>query len=337
MKANQRTSVAFRYARYILILSAIFLINSFNAAASQLDIVGPAGSQQFGTATIALPNGNIVITDPLFDLPGPITDVGAVYLYNGKTGALISTITGSTASDSIGGTTAANIVVLANGNYLIRSANWDNGAVADAGAVTFCGCGTTGCSGVVSAANSLVGSTATDNVGSFGATILTNGNYVVRSQNWDNGAATNVGAITFCNGTTGCVGAVTPANSLVGSTAADVIGNVGVEVLPNNNYLVRSSSWDNGAATSAGAVSFCSGTTGCVGPGFSGKFFGRFDCQVERTRSRNPTQQRQLHRNCFNLGQRRNGKCRSGNFLQRHNGLFGRYFGGKFAYRFVLE
>ena len=42
------------------------------------------------------------------------------------------------------------------------------------------GSGTTGVSGAVSAANSLVGTTANDFVGSFGVTALSNGNYVVR-------------------------------------------------------------------------------------------------------------------------------------------------------------
>ena len=71
---------------------------------------------------------------------------------------------------------------------------WDNGAATDAGAVTW-GSGTAGVSGVVSAANSLVGSTANDQVGYGGVTALSNGNYVVRSPAWDNGAATDAGAV----------------------------------------------------------------------------------------------------------------------------------------------
>jgi hypothetical protein len=51
--------------------------------------------------------------------------------------------------------------------------------------------------GPVSAANSLVGSTANDNVGSGAVRQLTNGDYVVASPNWDNGAAINVGAATW--------------------------------------------------------------------------------------------------------------------------------------------
>ena len=263
MQINQRTSAAFRYARYIFILSAIFLISGINIAASQLDIVGPTGSGIFGATVVALPNGNIVVVDTGYDAPGPVADVGAVYLYNGKTGALISTITGSTATDNIGSSTTG-ITVLANSNFVIRSVNWDNGTAVNAGAATFCS-GVTGCSGVVSAANSIVGTTAADNPGSGGVVALGNGNYVLRTPNWDApGPIANVGAVTFCSGMTGCSGAITAANSLVGSTASDTISSSGVFVLPNNNFVVSSSgSWDNGATLNAGAMTFCSGTTGC--------------------------------------------------------------------------
>ena len=263
MQNNQKTSVAFRYARYILILSAIFLISGINIYASQLDIVGPAGSGAFGGTVVSLPNGNIVVVDTTYDAPGPIVDVGAVYLYNGKTGALISTITGSTTLDNIG-SSATGITVLANGNFVIRSPNWDNGAVVSSGAVTFCS-GTTGCSGVVSAANSLVGSTASDTISSGGVFPLPNNNFIVSSNTtWDNGAATNAGAITFCSGTTGCpIGAVSAANSLIGSTASDSVGTP--VILPNSNFVIFASNWDNGASANVGAATFCSGTTGCVG------------------------------------------------------------------------
>ena len=66
----------------------------------------------------------------------------------------------------------------------------------DAGAVTW-GNGTSGTTGVVSAANSLVGSTADDQVGGDywdgGVIMLTNGNYVVSIPQWDNGSIDGCG------------------------------------------------------------------------------------------------------------------------------------------------
>ncbi len=225
-------------------------------AAIQINIPAPAGSGRFGNLVTALPNGNIIVTDPEFDLPG-LTNVGAVYLYNGATGVLISRLTGSTAGDSVGN---RDVRVLPNGNYVVVSVSWSSGA----GAITWCN-GTTGCTGAVSLANSLVGSTSGDNIGSDGITILTNGNFVVHSQGWDNGGLNDVGAVTLCNGTTGCTGAVSPSNSLVGSAAQDRIGSANITVLTNGNYIVSSSIWNNGPISDAGAVSFCNGTTGCTG------------------------------------------------------------------------
>jgi len=208
-----------------------------------------------------LPNGNFVVTDPGFDASAPVVlDVGAVYLYR-PDGVLISTLRGSTASDRVG---SSGVIVLGNGNYVISSAIWDNGAASNAGAATF-GSGTTGISGVVSATNSLVGSTANDFISSDGITALSNGNYVVINRNWDNGATVDAGAATFGSGTTGISGSVSPVNSLVGSSAGDLVGESGLTALSNGNYVVSSPLWNNGAARAAGAATFGSGTIGISG------------------------------------------------------------------------
>jgi hypothetical protein len=73
---------------------------------------------------------------------------GAAYLYNGRTGALISALTGLAPNDQIG----IEVTTLTNGNYVVQNLEWGGGR----GAVTF-GNGRTGVSGTVSASNSLVG------------------------------------------------------------------------------------------------------------------------------------------------------------------------------------
>jgi hypothetical protein len=205
-------------------------------------------------AVLSAPYYNIVVTKPS-DSTAAAT-AGAVYLYNGLTAALISTILGSTAADQIG---SGGIVTLSgNGNYVFRSPNWDNGVVLNAGAVTW-GSALVGVSGSVSSFNSLVGTTGSDQVGSTAVTALSNGNYVVASSNWDNGATTNVGAVTWGNGATGTAGAVSTANSLYGTVATDQVGSGGVTALSNGNYVVRSPHWINGAVADAGAVTWLSG------------------------------------------------------------------------------
>src|SRR5689334_21411918 len=60
----------------------------------------PADGNQFGTQITPLPTGNVVITSPFDDAGG--TDAGAVYLFNGRTGELISTLIGSHPDDHVG-------------------------------------------------------------------------------------------------------------------------------------------------------------------------------------------------------------------------------------------
>ncbi len=220
----------------------------------------PAPGNNFGETVVALSTGNVVITSPNDNAGG--TAAGAVYLFDGATGALISTLTGSHAGDHVG---SGGVTTLSDGNYVVSSPMWGNGAAASAGAVTW-GNGTAGVSGAVSATNSLIGSTTNDSVGGFGGgvTALSNGNYVVSSPNWSNGAAGSAGAVTWGSGTAGLSGVVSATNSLVGSTANDDVGG-GVTPLANGNYVVSSPAWSNGAAGSAGAVTWGSGTAGVSG------------------------------------------------------------------------
>jgi len=228
-------------------------------------LVGSTANDKVGSGGIkALTNGNYVVASPVWD-NGATADAGAVTWSSGTTGisgavTADNSLVGSTATDQVG---SGGITALTNGNYVVISPFW-NGAMTDAGAVTW-GSGTTGISGAVSADNSLVGSKANDKVGSGGITALTNGNYVVASPGWDNGATADTGAVTWSSGTTGISGAVSAANSLVGSKASDKVGSGGITVLTNDNYLVVSPLWDKGLSSDAGAVTLADGTTGITG------------------------------------------------------------------------
>ena len=177
------------------VFTLVFL--STNTSAQQIDIIGPAGSELFGETITVLPNGNIVVTDFLYDIPAGAANVGAVYLYNGSNGNLISTLTGSTANDRVG----REVTVLTNGNFVVSSPVW-NGTTTSVGAVTF-GDGVTGITGTVSSSNSLVGSTADDDVGSGEVFAYPGGIYAVKSPSFDNGGDADVGAVTYLSGLTG--------------------------------------------------------------------------------------------------------------------------------------
>lgn len=228
-------------------------------AATQIDIAGPAGSGSFGQSVTILTNGNFVVTDPFYDLPNGTADVGAVYLYNGTTNALMSTLTGSRTDDRVG---SDGVKALSNGNFLVISPFWDNGSATNAGAVTWVS-GANEASGVVNSSNSLVGSTANDQVGQNGVIVLTNGNYLVASPFWNNGATPDAGAVTWGDGTTGVRGAVGSSNSLVGNGASAQVGSGGVVELTNGNYVVNSPNWPN--SLNFGAVTWGDGSSGIKG------------------------------------------------------------------------
>jgi hypothetical protein len=230
-------------------------------------LLGSTTGNRVGESGITqLANGNYLVLSPSWS-----TGRGAVTWASGTSGvsgeiSASNSLVGNTAVDRVGATfNGGGITTLANGNYLVRSPEWDNSTATNAGAVTW-GSGTSGVAGTVSALNSLVGNATNDVVGSAGVIELANGNYLVRSPNWDNGAATNAGAVTWANGTSGVFGEISTANSLVGSTANDSIGSVGVIDLPSGNYVISSAAWDNEDATDAGAVTWGNGASGVVGP-----------------------------------------------------------------------
>ena len=244
----------------LLIAAAFTQVPSAHAA--QTDIAGPEGSALFGDSVALLPNGNIVVADPAWS-DGSADEMGAVYLYTSK-GQLISTLTGSSENDNVG----MQITVLANGNFVVGSPNWNASSTAtNVGAVTWVN-GNSGLSGVVSATNSLVGSTKNDSVGyDFGVIALPNGNYLVLSSSWSNGSAAYAGAITWGNGTTGITGPVSASNSLVGSHQDDQVGlgdDIGprVTILSNGNVVVTSLFWANGSVANAGAVTWINANSG---------------------------------------------------------------------------
>ena len=257
------------YKVFMTVAAILFAVVSIvpTRAATQIDIPGPPGSGSFGAAVAVLSNGNIVVTDPTFDITAPtlVTDVGAVYLYDGKTGNLIRRITGSCQNDNIG---SGGIKVLNDGKFLISSPNWDLISAAgtparclggdkfvskDVGAVTTVN--TNDIFDSVSASNSLIGSIPNDRIGTGGIKILSNGNYIVLSPFWND----TRGAVTFSDGNNPKTGQISETNSLTGSNYNDSIGSV--TILANGNYVVNSSSWND----NRGAVTLCSGTNGCAG------------------------------------------------------------------------
>jgi hypothetical protein len=220
----------------------------------QFDFLDPHPTMRsdFGFQVWVLGNGNVLVTNPSDSFGG--IGAGALYLFNGLSGALISALVGNGAGAQVG---FGDLTRLSNGNYLFRSLFWSGSR----GAVTW-GSGTAGVSGILSEANSLVGATFNDRVGTTdtnyqsGVRALSNGNYVIVSPFWNS----NRGAATWGNGNTGTSGIVSVVNSLVGTNPNDRVGSA-VTTLSNGNYVVQSPNWNG----NYGAVTWGNGTTGTRG------------------------------------------------------------------------
>ena len=238
------------------------LIGVVSAANS---LTGIHASDQVGTFGVALTNGNYVVVSPHWQ-NGISADAGAATWANGSTGlagitvSAANSLVGTSLSDSVGNM----IVALSNGNYVVGSPAWSNGASAGVGAVTW-GNGNSGVSGPVSPANSLIGSVANDLVGVGGLAALSNGNYVVSSPYWHNGAIANAGAATWASGTVALSATISAANSLIGAATGDSVSGGGVVALGNGNYVVSSPQWNNGPATAVGAATWGNGASGIKG------------------------------------------------------------------------
>jgi hypothetical protein len=118
--------------------------------------------------------------------------------------------------------------------------------------------------------SSLVGSTANDQVGNAangGVTALSNGNYVVSSPYWTNGAAANAGAVTWGSGTAGVSGIISTMNSAIGPVANSGLGTV---VLDNvNGTFISPFVTDGGGRVGVGSQATGFAATDFTGPGFA--------------------------------------------------------------------
>jgi hypothetical protein len=226
-------------------------------------LVGNVPGDKVGRSVTALKNGNFVVSSPDWDNLGA-DQAGAVTWGSGTAGVsgvidASNSLVGTAANQRVGDDA---ITLLSDSDYVVKSPLWDNGSTLNVGAATF-GRGDAPITGVVSAANSLVGTSASDRVG---ATVvpLTNGSYVVVAEGWDSSGVLDVGAATFGSGTSGISGPVSAGNSLVGSQNGDGFG-LRAFALTNGNYVVSAGFWDHGTTVNAGAVSWASGTTGRTG------------------------------------------------------------------------
>jgi hypothetical protein len=217
--------------------------------------VGDLDGSDYSVDILPLPDGSFLALNPGWD-NGSVKDAGAATRFPGVVGTngTISpqnSLVGTSTDDRIGSGGAA---LLPGGAYVISSPLWDNGAITDAGAASWVS--STGIPvGAVSAANSLVGSSSGDKVGSRTNQIpgivaedivtLLDGNYLVRSPIWDNATVVDAGAVTWGSRVAGVTGSISKSNSLIGYVADGKLGIGDQNTLPLENglYAVLDSQW----------------------------------------------------------------------------------------------
>ncbi|MBK6657777.1 MAG: filamentous hemagglutinin N-terminal domain-containing protein [Proteobacteria bacterium] len=242
------------------------------------DHVGIGGVQM-------LTNHRVAVRSPNWSNGGSTLDAGAITWASELTGGsgVVTTgnsLVGANTGDDVGGS-FINLVSGSSSLHVVRTGSFD----LNKSALTFFDSAGAVPTGLMGSGNSLVGSTAGDNLGSgdtirlvgFGA----NRRVVVMSPNWDNGAAVDAGAVTTFLPTAPKSGVVGNANSLVGTNTGDIIGDGFFVSLSNGNRLLVHGGWNN----NRGAVTFwnmSSDLVGNVGPGnslvgaASGEFVGSF-------------------------------------------------------------
>jgi hypothetical protein len=184
------------------------------AVSASNSLVGTLANDQVGKDFRFLSNGKYIVASSDWHGLGAVTLCSAVSGCSGTISAANSLI-GSSLNDQIG----TNVRELPNGNYVVASPNWNNAAVVDAGAVTWCSA-ISGCQGVVSAANSLVSTQASDGVNLY-MDILSNQDYLVFYPLWDAGTTVDAGRLAWCAGSSGCSGSIASFTRSVGGITAD--------------------------------------------------------------------------------------------------------------------
>jgi hypothetical protein len=82
-----------------------------------------------------------------------------------------------------------------------------------------------------------VGSAVANQVGLGGVFALSDGNYIVKSAYWDNGAIPNAGAVTWGDGSVGITGYIDGGNSVIGN-AVSCGGVMAISFDYDNNQLL---------------------------------------------------------------------------------------------------
>jgi len=225
---------------------SVQLFNGSNAVPIGTALSGTTENDKIGAFVTALDNHNFVVISPRVHVSNNVL-AGAVQLMDGATGEVVgSPIIGEFATDQVG---SGGVVSLNNDNYVIisprKSTVIDNVLYGDVGSVSLIDSSTGTVIGVVS------GQSQNDQFGNGGVSPLSNGNYVIRSENETINGNHDAGSIRLIDGDTG----IQLGTAQIGDKADDRFGSRNIIPLLNGNYVVTD-------VKDEGAVRLIDGTTG---------------------------------------------------------------------------
>ena len=234
-------------------------------------LIGGASGDRVGSNSFESVSGG---TNWLLKVPNFAGGQGAVtaadpFSFGGFTG----TLTAADAFTGVGFVSSQNFI--GGGDVLLFNGNATVAGNANAGFVTVYNVDAPLTNQSVSDTNSLVGGSAGDRLGGLFPSNVNGTQWLFRTLDYDNGAATNAGAAVLYDTSAPVTGVLGPANAVVGSFTGDNVGN-SFEFL-TGGVLLRSPFVDQdfsaGAVQDVGAVTFLPyagpAVVGAVGPGNS--------------------------------------------------------------------
>ena len=230
-------------------VGSVQMINGNTGSPIASILRGDSADDGIGAVIKGIGHSNFLVVSSLDDVGG-IVDAGSVRVINGSSGNQIgSGLSGDMPGDFTG---SGRVVALENGNFAVISSADSEGGVANAGSIRLVN-GRTG----EQIGNALIG----DVPGDFQSptiTTLSNGNYVVKARSDDEAGVEDASSVRLMSGSAG--GQIGPAQ--VGDVERDDLGNLGITVLNNDNYVIVSSRDDENGIYDAGSVRVIDGSTG---------------------------------------------------------------------------
>jgi hypothetical protein len=215
-------------------------------------LVGGASYDRIGQALRLLGDGNWLAISIGWGTPGA-PERGAITWGHASvppvgTVSPLNSLVGQTALDRVGWTTP---VSLADGSYLVQSPYFDADGIVDAGAVTY-GAAGIGVRGVVSAQNSILGSTPNGGFSQQGLRFQAS-DYAIADFGWRNASGEILGAVVFPDSMPPA-GLIIDNRPLLGRSTNDRVVGAEAAVLRSGHRLSVSAFAESPAGNDAGRV-----------------------------------------------------------------------------------